>query len=217
MYFAAAGTRKHAFTLVEMLIVTSIVGLLLALVVPVTNGVVQANQITTASQIVVDQLNLARQTAIARNRVVELRFYQCRSASRQPQADEVAALQALVFDARNEVSTPLREVQWLPGAAVISSNATLSTVFASGMEKANWTNGDPKRPLPGLLGGDGTNYKAFSVYFRPDGSTNLATQSSGSSWWVSLHGVNETAEVPANIISVQINPFNGTLNLHRPG
>jgi uncharacterized protein (TIGR02596 family) len=200
-----------AFTLIELLVVITITGILLSFAVPVTNSVLRSNQLTTATQLVVDELSLARQTALAQNRVVEVRFYEVKSADRgEMDSAEISAFETLVYDETNTIATPLAAVEHLPGGVLISKSSTLSTMMGSTREKTNWTDEDPKRDLPRGIRSD---YKAYSVRFRPDGSTDLGA----GSWFLTLHGTREQGNPPPNHAAIQMDPYNGTLRLYRPG
>ncbi|TLD70968.1 Verru_Chthon cassette protein D [Phragmitibacter flavus] len=202
--------RGSAFTLVELLVVIVIITLLLALIVPVTSGISKANQISMGIQTVVDSLSIARQTALSQNRVVEVRFYKYASEERLSTDQEVAALQVFVFDETNTIAKPVAEVQYLPNGAVINDDATYSTLMQASRLK-DWPNtADPKLPLPR---GIGTDYTAYRLRFRPDGATDLGA----GTWFLTVHGANEEGSPPPNHAAIQIDPYNGSLRLYRPG
>lgn len=202
---------RRGFTLIELLVVITIAAILLTFAVPVTNSVLTANQVTTGTQMVVDGLSLARQTAITQNRVVEVRFYDFASLERgDATTKEVSAFESVIYDETNTKSSPLATVEHLPGGVVISKDESYSTLLKPSREKTNWTIDDPKQSLPR---GIGSNYQAYALRFRPDGSTDLGS----GSWFLTLHGSRETGSPPANHAAVQIDPYNGSLRLYRPG
>lgn len=202
---------RNGFTLIELLVVITIAAILLLFAVPVTNSVLTANQVTTGTQMVVDGLSLARQTAITRNRVVEVRFYDFASQDRgNATTAEVSAFEAVIYDETNTKSSPLASVEHLPGGVLISKDETLSTLLKSSREKTNWTTDDPKQSLPR---GIGSSYQTYALRFRPDGSTDLGA----GSWFLTLHGSREAGSPPPNHAAVQIDPYNGSLRLYRPG
>lgn len=202
---------RNGFTLIELLVVITIAAILLLFAVPVTNSVLTANQVTTGTQMVVDGLSLARQTAITRNRVVEVRFYDFASLDRgNATTAEVSAFEAVIYDETNTKSSPLASVEHLPGGVLISKDETLSTLLKSSRAKTNWTTDDPKQSLPR---GIGSSYQTYALRFRPDGSTDLGA----GSWFLTLHGSREAGSPPPNHAAVQIDPYNGSLRLYRPG
>lgn len=202
--------RAGAFTLIELLVVIVIVSLLLALLVPATSSISKANQISMGIQTVVDSLSIARQTALAQNRVVEVRFYKFASEERLSNSEEVAALQAFVFDETNTIAKPIGEVQYLPNGAVMSGLENYSTLLQAGRVKDWNSESDPQLPLPR---GIGTEYTAYRLRFRPDGSTDLGS----GEWFLTVHGATDVGSPPANHAAIQIDPHNGSLRLYRPG
>jgi uncharacterized protein (TIGR02596 family) len=70
-----------AFTLIELLVVVAIMGLLLALVAPAVVPMMQSSNMNKAAEMISDELNFARQTALTQNRDVEVRFYKLPSPS----------------------------------------------------------------------------------------------------------------------------------------
>ena len=67
---------RGGFTLVEMLVVIAIIALLAVLALPSVKGVLGSMDMRGGANIVMSQLELARQTATTRNVQVEVRFYQ---------------------------------------------------------------------------------------------------------------------------------------------
>lgn len=204
---------QKAFTLIEMLLVITIVAVLMTLAIPVTNSVLKSNQITTATQMVVDQLTLARQNALTNNRVVEVRFYEFSNTEAASEDLHIGAIQAFVFDETNTISKPLSEISYLPDGAILSQDISLSTILEPSRERktGTFTAEDPLLELPRSIG---KNYRVFSLRFRPDGSTDLGGSSAG--WFLTIHGANEKSSPPPNFATVQIDPFNGALRLYRP-
>ncbi len=74
----------QAFSLVELLMVIAIIGILAVITVPAMSALMQSSDLTRGGQLVTDQVNLGRQTASAQNKVIELRFIQCREGAVMP-------------------------------------------------------------------------------------------------------------------------------------
>lgn len=201
---------NRAFTLVEMLMVISIIALLITVAVPISRSVIQANQLSMATQLLVDKLNNARQNALAKNRVVEVLFYKCTIPERMDGTLAVVAIQSFIFDETNKASTPIGEIQYLPESVVISDDQNLSSLIQESRVKNTWTDDDPQRELPR---GVSTDYVAYKLSFRPDGSTDLGA----GNWFVTVHGINPKVSPPPNYSTVHLDPYNGSLRLYRPG
>ena len=71
----APSFASRAFSLVELLVVMAVIAIVAGFAVPAVTTMLKGSQLTQGSQMVVDQIALARQTALSRNRSVEVRFY----------------------------------------------------------------------------------------------------------------------------------------------
>lgn len=207
--WAYARGRRLGFTIVELLVVMTVATVLLSLAANVAQDIVQANQVTTAGETVVDELRLARYTAITRNRVVEVRFYKPTSLNAFGEESGVTSLQAFMFDQDNNKATPVREVRHLPNAVKISEDATLSTLITAERLKNDWKTGDDQI----AIGDAGTDYTAYRVRFLPDGSTDLDTQ---QRWFLTLYPQNDHKSLPSNYVTVQVKPSRGNIRAFRP-
>lgn len=201
--------RRSGFTLIEILVVISIASILLTLAANVANDVVLANQVTSAGEIVSDELRLARHTAIARDRVVEVRFYKPSVPNSFGEEVGVNALQAFMFDEDNVTARPVREARPLPEGVKVSEDATLSSLITDNRLKNDWKDGDAQIPL----GDAGTDYVAYRIRFLPDGSTDLDSQ---QQWFLTVHPRNSRETPPPNYVTVQVKPVRGTVRSFRP-
>lgn len=192
-----------------MLVVITIVTVLLSMAANTAQEVVEANQLTTAGEMVTDELRLARQTARSRDRVVEVRFFKRSGASSFGGEPIVDSFQVYMFDQDNATATPLGEIRNLPGSVKVSENADLSTLMTENRIKNDWKTGDEQVPLS-----DGnTEYTAYRVRFLPDGRTDLDTQ---KIWFLTLHGRNARESPPSNYVTVQIKPARGNVRSFWP-
>lgn len=201
--------RRSGFTLIEVLVVVSISTILLTLAANVAQDVVVANQITSAGETVMDELRLARHTAIAKDRVVEVRLYRPNVPNSFGEDQGVTALQAFIFDEDNATAKPLREARRLPEAIHISEDSSLSTLISDSRLKNDWKTGDEQIPLADA----GTDYSAFRIRFLPDGSTDLDTQ---QQWFLTMYPRSVKESPPPNYVTVQIKPARGTIRSYRP-
>jgi len=202
---------QRAFTLVELLVVLSIVGIIVAFTVPAMNSVMGGSQITQAGQMVGDQLALARQTALSKNHTVEVRFYRFGDPdmpgekATDPSTGRYRTFQPFeIFDTGAAVA--LAKIQRIPSSIIIDSGTTLSSLLNTG------TTSNPQVSLPRV----GTNYNYFSFRFLPDGSTNLSPT---SQWFLTVHNGNDGDALtapPKNFYTIQIDATNGHIKSYRP-
>ena len=206
----------------ELLVVLAIISVMLGLVVPAANTMLRGSQMTQGSQMVNDQLELARQTALSTNRTVEVRFYQFADpqtpgeTTGSPSTGKYRALQ--LFEIQESGSAvALGKVQIVPPSIIIDSGATLSSIIGSGSASpaVPTLSGTQTVPIPRV----GTQYNSVAFRFLPDGSTNLSP-TSGNQWFVTLHNLTDGDPVkpvpPPNYYTVQVDATNGHIKNFRP-
>lgn len=203
---------KKAFSLIELLVVIAVLGIMAALVVPAISSVLRGIEMNRAEQMVQQQLASARQTAIARNRRVEVRFYKFDNPDDIGSTQTFCALQSFLIDDAN-AATPISRLTKLPASVLMNETAANSPLLR-GSDKT-WTAGtDPQVSLPGV----GSSYTAKTFQFRPDGSTSLSPT---EKWFLTLHaatapGGATTTALPANFATIQIDPVSGSVRTYRP-
>ncbi len=208
---------KKGFTLIEMLVVMAIIAIVTAMVVPAATSMMMASRLTGATDQVVGLISRARQTAIAKNHTVEVRFYQFGDPElpgesvTNPSSGRYRAMQ--VFEYReNGAASAVTKVERLPDGIIIDSNPILSTLFDPAQKKKFTTTLDPIVDLPR---GVGTNYNCMAFQFTPGGTTKLAMKN----WYVTLHKSTDgdgLATAPSNYAAVQIEFATGTVKAYRP-
>jgi uncharacterized protein (TIGR02596 family) len=202
-----------------MLLVIGIIGLIAALVTPAALSMVKAWQLTQGGLMVGDQLALARQTALSKNRSVEVRFYRFGDLEipgeslSDPSKGKFRAIQLFEL-AEDGTAKALGKVQRLPASIIVDSGATLSTILnQSGRPVAKLSSG-PALPRVGV------SYEAALFRFRPDGSTDLIEPAEPSkAWFFTIHNLadgDSLAQAPSNFLTLQIDAYNGTLRTFRP-
>lgn len=200
---------RSAFSLIELMVVMAIIAIVAAFVVPVAGNVSRGVKLSHATQTVGDEFATARQSAIGRNRMIEVRIYQYSDPEIPGSASCFRAVQ--MFEIINARSfSPLDKVQALPTATIIDSGAALSSL----LDPAKVTIAKGVDALPRV----GTNYNYVAFRFRPDGSTNLLP--TAGTWFLTIH--EETygdglALPPPNFDTLEVDPVNGSVRLFRPG
>lgn len=217
-----------AFTLLELLLVISIIGILSVLVAPAINTVMNGSRATQSGDKILALLNQAKQTALTTNHPVEMRFYQYGDVEvpgeslNDPTSGKFRAVQA--FEYRDDgVAIAVGKMERLAPSVIMDSSTTLSsllnsaTASDSSMEQdghgKDWlsdSNAKPKIPLVG------TNYNCCAFRFLPGGSTNLPKTKLS---FLTLHNINDgdnRVTPPSNYTTIQIDPENGMSRVYRP-
>lgn len=191
--------RRHAFSLLELLVVMGIMGLVLVMTLPALNSTREGLDVTRGTDIVVDSLNLARQQATSLNRPVVVRFYN--SVADEDGVDGFSRLQLFVLqdDGALEAST---KMQRLPDRVLISG--------AAGMR--NFLTNAPTTPSPAFPAEAGL--LASELTIRRDGSADLTPGQ--SSYLTVVPRRQRDKSEPDNFGIVTIEPSNTTIAQIRP-
>ena len=225
--------KRRAFSLVELLTVISIITIIMGLVVPAFTSMGRAQSLSTGAATVIDHLALARQTALASNRLVEVRFYKRRENPAFP-ADPVAnpeqfrSVQTFVYDERlvqdagakpSMVLTaiPLDSLQNLPTNVIVMEEKEFSTLISptAGPTSRAWKD----EILPGQEG----TVKYQAVRFKPTGGTDLpqngTTDGTNDKWFLTVKLATDPAignKPAANYVTAMLDPLSGRVRTFRP-
>lgn len=231
-------SRIRGFSLIELMVVMLIIGIIAGFVVPNVTNILKGSQMTQGSQILYDQISLARQYALSKNHPIEVRFIryadpevpgEVTGGVSTPSNGNYRAIQIFeTLDAidpatQDFVRVPLDKPAVLPQAIVMNKGALSTLIREAGgaltaPTQSIATNRDPEMPRK-----VGTSYDYVYFRFMPDGSTNLPTKSStdaNGAWYVTLQNINDPAQAttpPPNFYTVQIDPVSGAMKQFRPG
>ncbi len=197
--------RRWGFTLVELLCVLAIIAVLAALAAPAISHTLRATNLTSTGQAVVDEFNLARQTAVSKNTMVEVRLYKVPGDDAPSSSSPTTYRGMQSFLVGGESAIPLGRPTMFPAPVLMSSGSSESSFLAS----TNHTEQSSALKLPGY----GTNYLYRAFRFAPSGSADLQ----GSENFLTLvlqH--DKPLDQGANFFTVQVNPINGSVRFFRP-
>ena len=208
------------FTLVELLVVMGIIAILTAISIPSVVGLLRGSRLTTGSQSLAGQLNVARQYAMSKNCQVEFRIYQLPDPS-TPSVTAPAifrAFQCLAVPSDNSAKTAITKLTFLPDQIYIVNDSTVSSLLKNPPTTSGptYVTGTVAAVPVGQYGPSSYNYFAF--HFKPDGSTDM-NPNTASAWFVSLANRRDTLQsngLPLNFVTLQINALNGRINTYRP-
>lgn len=215
--------KQRAFSLIELLVVMVIIGIIAMLTMPAFNNLGKAQALTSAGASLLDQLALARQTAVAQNRVVEVRFYKRREnpaqavdASANP--ERFRSFRTMIYDENVLNAFAQTTMQDLPARVVLSEEKDYSTLIFA------YTNTVPPRPyLKETLSAAETDVPYQFIRFKPTGGTDLSITGTpeGNRWFLTIKSDNPEKDVPAgrpanNYFTVLLDPVSGRVRTYRP-
>jgi len=199
-------------------VVVAIMAIVASFAIPAANTVLWGSQLTQAAGMISDQIELARQTALATDRSIEVRFYQFGNPEipgqqiGQPSTGHFCALQSFeILD--SGAATAVGRIQRLPAAIIIDSgtiSSILSQAAPSPAAPTSVTGAALNTPIPV----NGTSYNCVSFRFLPDGSTNFSPPT--SAWYLTVHKLHDTGAPPPNFATIQIDATNGHIRTFRP-
>jgi uncharacterized protein (TIGR02596 family) len=203
-----------------MLVVVTIIIILASFSVGFIGSLLTSNNLGNTAQLVKGQLTFARQTAIASDHAVEVRFYTVIDGAK-PSIKTCRAIQC--FQETASGTTPLTKVTMFPNGIITGTNTTVSSLFNTSSSGFGISSslGDTVHPLPP----PNNSSPYFFFRYRPTGQTDLTppantgTNTTPVSPCVTLYS--EMAPVksntlPSNFITIQVDVMNGTVRTYQP-
>jgi len=208
-------TGRVGFSLVELLTVVAIIALLAVLITPAINSISSGTSLTVSAATVTDTLNLARQTALSKNRPVEVRFLKVPAANRTVAdgASNFVYRAIALYQISDSGPVELSRIIYLQPNIQLSDSDTFGTLL-----KYLPVSTMPVRAIDPA----GATFSYSYFQFRPDGSTNLSAQApaaGGDAWHTMIYSANTPPKgttPPKNYITLQLDPLTGRTRTFQP-
>ncbi len=216
--------RIHAFSLIEMMVVLGVVSILLAFAAPNLFSLLSSSTLSGEGSVVQNQLTYAQQTAISKSADVEVRFFKLADESAGRPDAAYRAFQLYQYTPEGEMVPITSFFRIRSPVAVHESLSTLLDTGNQGDRTDSAYGFDSPRQgealVPAGKGGEKVNTPYVAFRFRPDGSTDLPHRSGEAedTWYLTLvqgEGALQN-EDPDNFVCLQVNPYNGKINVFRP-
>lgn len=198
----------RGFSLVEILVVSAVLVVLLAIAVPAFTTIAQGTAVTSAGDLLADNLLLAAQDARTRNRTVEFRLIKMPSADGGG-GSVYRAVQLWASRSDNSPREPFQRLILLPGGAAVSESASLSPLLPASA---------------GTMTVQGESREYAALVFRANGTVAVLGAGGAQGTFSASEGMLTivperyagSAETPDNFYSVHINPVTGAVRAFRP-
>jgi uncharacterized protein (TIGR02596 family) len=209
----------RGFSLLELLTVLVVVVIVAALVMPSVQGLAGSSNLKGSANSIAAQLDLARQTAGARNRNIEVRLYQDTTRSPDTNGNSPYRLLALVIPGSADGSTSdafIAVPQGLPGDVIVDSSTAFSTVLNTGLGAAGL------RPVAATEAASAPasvrNLPYVQFTFLASGRVNL---DSSQQWCLTLINENKALKNPtsgpaADYVTLTISPQTSHVSMYQP-
>ena len=204
---------RHAFSLVEMLVVLGVIALVTAATAPTLFNMMKANRLSAAGEDIVNRISLAQQLAVSRNQEVDLRFYAFEDPEMPGSAAGYRSTLIVAPSADPSVEragTPakiLSEMSLIKSGIVIGDSTTLSPILS---EPTRVAKSDDEK----YIKTDAATYKV--IKFFPDGTCDLGNVQNKSYFTLVEERDVRGGDVPKNFFAIQIDRYTSRVVTHRP-
>ena len=216
--------KQRAFSLIELLVVMAIIAIIAGITIPAFTHLGKAQSLTSAGASLLDQLALARQTAVSQNRVVEVRFYQRLEDPTQPanatgNPARFRSFRTMVYDEQVNNAFAQTTMQNFPTRVVLCEDKTFSTLICS--YPTHVPSRDVKKQIETLPSNE-KDVPYQYIRFKPTGGTDLSitgTPAPVDKWFLTLKSDNDvaTSTRPANnYYTIMLDPVSGRARTYRP-
>lgn len=224
----AAPASCRAFTLVEMLTVIVIITILSTVAIPALVGITMGSALVRAGTLLEDNLNIARQRALASQREIDVRFYKCVDPDGSSNTKEYRALQ--LFEKReNGAVQPVTPIIFLQHQMIMINQANYSSLLAGGsaispketppndapVAATPTTPAQPADPLlPGIPGAKPSLQYVYEQFaFRAAGDTDLLDKT--ADYFITIAST-KAGSKPTNFYTVTVDPLSAKIYSYRP-
>lgn len=203
---------RKAFSLIELLVVVTIIGAMIALTTPSMSNILGGAKVSTGGETVFGALSNARQLAATKNREIEFRLIEMQNPDFPGTAKRIRAVQ--ILEIRENGTYQVGKVRVLPSGVIIGSSSQMSSICALNNTQA--TASDPSIPRVDK------DYSYRSFHFRPDGSLNLGILlPSVTNYFLTIYDEKFESQIsgstpPKNFATIQLEPATGAAVLYKP-
>jgi uncharacterized protein (TIGR02596 family) len=186
---------ERAFSLLELLVVVALMVIAMSLTMPPVVGVQRSYHLAKAATQIKDNLQLARQLAMARNESIVASFCKAKDEFGKASYNVLVLSRELPDGTLASISKPVR----LTGGIGISGDIRWSSIMTDS--------------LSGTSVFQNTKLPCQQIRFKASGATDLA---STPSWYLTLFYNPDSTVLPANFVTLAIDPVTGRIVWSQP-